>query len=186
MKKLIVATLLAAWAAAVSAADALPEKKFERTATLNATVTDIDHKSRMVTLKGKDGNSVTFRVDDRVKNLPQVQKGDEVFIEYLESLTLRLKKPGETGPVYNAMETMDTAKPGAKPGGVTSRQVTMVATIEKIDDKAPSLTLKGPKGNMVELPIRDPKVLEVIKVGDKVEATYTEALAVKVEKPSAK
>jgi hypothetical protein len=46
--------------------------------------------------------------------------------------------------------------------------------------------LRGPK-RTVDLRVRDPKQIKLVKVGDQVEATYTEAVAVSVEpaKPKA-
>jgi hypothetical protein len=74
------------------------------------------------------------------------------------------------------------AKPGEKPAGVMASQVTITATVQAIDTKKPSVTLKGPEGNIKEIKIKDPKRLENVKVGDLVVITYTEALAISVEK----
>jgi hypothetical protein len=41
----------------------------------------------------------------------------------------------------------------------------------------------GPDGDSVTVTIRDPKKLENVKVGDLVEISYTEAVALSVEKP---
>ena len=58
----------------------------------------------------------------------------------------------------------------------------MTATVEAIDSKVPSVTLKGPEGKVVEVKIRNRENLENVKVGDQVVITYTEALAISVEK----
>lgn len=47
------------------------------------------------------------------------------------------------------------------------------------------ITLKGPKGNTVDMVVEDPKQFADIKKGDQVQAVYTEALAISVE-PAAK
>jgi Cu/Ag efflux protein CusF len=44
--------------------------------------------------------------------------------------------------------------------------------------------LRGPKGHLVDLQVKDPEQLKRIKQGDQVEAVYTEALAIKVEPAS--
>ena len=41
--------------------------------TVSATVEAIDHTTRQVTLKGEPGDSVTFTVDDRVRDLDVVR-----------------------------------------------------------------------------------------------------------------
>ena len=77
---------------------------------------------------------------------------------------------------------MSRAKAGEKPGGVLATEKTVVATIEAIDKKAKTATLKGEDGKSVTVTPRDPKNLDKVKVGDRLVITYTEAIAVKVEK----
>ena len=59
----------------------------------------------------------------------------------------------------------------------------MIATVEAIDKTTQHVTLKGPEGNTVEVKVKNPKNLEGVKVGDEVAITYTEAMAISVEKP---
>ena len=76
---------------------------------------------------------------------------------------------------------------GDLPAG-SARQVTVIADVVAVNAKTQTLTLRGPK-RTVDLRLRDPKQVKLVKVGDQVEATYTEALAVSVEpapKPAAK
>jgi ASC-1-like (ASCH) protein len=60
-------------------------------------------------------------------------------------------------------------------------QVTITATVEALDAKKNMVTLKGEGGKTVELKVKDPKNLKNVKVGDQVEFTFTEALALSVE-----
>jgi ASC-1-like (ASCH) protein len=62
------------------------------------------------------------------------------------------------------------------------QQVTVTATVETIDKNSQYVTLKGQEGKTVEVKVKDPKNLEGVKVGDEVVITYTEALAISVEK----
>jgi Cu/Ag efflux protein CusF len=148
--------------------------------TVTATVEAIDLGTRMITLKGPKGNVVTFGVDERVKNLPQVKVGDQVVTKYYESVAVRMAQPGE--PLAAATSGVTSAKPGEMPAGVAARQVTITASVEAIDKVTPSITLKGPEGNVVTFRVMDPKNLEKVKVGDKLTITYTEALAISVER----
>lgn len=72
------------------------------------------------------------------------------------------------------------------PAGAVARQVTVTATVEDISPKKTYVTLKGPEGKTVDVRVRDPKNLENVKVGDQVIITYTEGLAISVEKPKEK
>ena len=156
--------------------------KKERTTTVTATVQALDLETRVVTLKGPQGNVFDVKVGPQAKNLKQVQVGDEVVITYYESVAYRLLKPGEAPVPTTQTDVVESAKQGAKPAGVAGSQTTLTATIEAIDLKAQTATLKGPNGKSVTVKAKDPKNLESVKVGDEVVITYTEALAISVEK----
>ena len=184
MKKLIVSGIgLVVALSSGAVAIAADEKKVERTkvVSITATVEAIDQATRIVTLKGPQGNLVTFTVDEAAKNLPQVKVGDEVVVNYYESLVLRVLAPEEIA-VNAASAAVATAKPGEMPAGVGAREVSVTVTIEGIDKAAGTVTFKGPAGNSNTVRAADPKNLEKIKVGDRVGITYTEAVAISVEK----
>jgi Cu/Ag efflux protein CusF len=156
----------------------------ENTVTVTATVQAINQKTRMVTLKGADGKTVTFHVDEAVKNLPQVRKGDLVTATYYESLAYDVIRSGDVGRGVTVAEDVATAKPGERPGAVGARAITITAKIKAIDKKNQTVTLKGPRGNLKTVKVKDPSKLDKVKVGDMVQLTYTEALAIGVEEVS--
>ena len=202
MKKLAIlaATLLAttaiaqdkkapAAAAPAPAAKAAPADKDVRTVgevvKITATVEAIDQKTREVTLKGPKGNKVSFVASPEVKNLAQVNKGDEVVVEYAHALAMELKKSKKTAVSRTVTEGAKAAAAGQKPGAVAARQVNFVAKVDAIDTKTNVVTLSGVE-HTVDLKVKDPAVLKNFKAGDFVEGAYIEALAVSVQKPSAK
>src|SRR5262245_44320657 len=69
-----------------------------------------------------------------------------------------------------------------KPAKTETRTVTVHGTVEAVDKDARTVTLKGPKGNLLILAVRDPQKLDAVKVGDPVVARYRESLAIKVRK----
>jgi len=177
--------LLASGAPAVLAqTKALPKGSATQSTKVTATVTAIDQKNRVITLKTPDGLDYTFVVDPAVKNLPQVKVGDSMVATYTEALAYEVKKGGTA----SATETLagGTAEPGKKPAGALARQVTLTVSIAAIDPTVPSVTFKGPQGNTRTVKVRDPKKLEGVSVGDTVQITYTEALALKLEKAESK
>jgi hypothetical protein len=151
-----------------------------------ATVMAVDQSTRMVTLKGPKGNSVTFKASDEVRNLAQVKVGDEVKFAYYESLAVRLLKKDEAFPAAGESSAMARAKPGEKPAGVVGTETTVNATITAIDKKAKTATLKGEDGKSVTVTPLRPEKLDEVKVGDRLVITYTEAVAVSVEKTEKK
>jgi ribosomal protein L6P/L9E len=147
--------------------------------TVTAVVTAIDGATRTVTLKGPKGRMFDVVAGDEVKNFAQIKVKDEVAVEYFRSLTMELKKGG--GVRSSAVATdAASAKAGAKPAGAVGRQVTVMADVVDVNPKAKTITLKGPKGNFLELDVKNPDQFKVVKKGDQVEAVYTEALAVSV------
>jgi hypothetical protein len=78
----------------LAAEGAKPGAYVANTQTLTATVTAIDHKTRVITLTGPKGNSLTFKVGPDVKRLDEVNKGDQIVVSYTESLLLDVTAPG--------------------------------------------------------------------------------------------
>jgi hypothetical protein len=150
--------------------------------SVRATVEAVDLKKRLVTLRKPDGGLVTIEAGEQVRNLPQVKNGDHVVATYYEAIAYAVRRPGEAAPGVTVNESVARAKPGEKPAGAGVREVTITATIEEIDKKKPSVTLKGPGGKVVTVVPREPKNLERVAVGDLVDITYTEAVAISVEK----
>ncbi len=156
-------------------------------AEITAQVVGIDKATRTITLKGPKGNVVDVVAGDEVKNFDQLRVGDTVVARYAAALSLQLVKT--KGRAAERTETTDIARApqGDRPGGVISRQVTVLADVIAVDQKKKTITLKGPKGNVVTLDVQNPEHLKVVKKGDQIEAHYTEAIALAVEpKPPAK
>jgi len=147
---------------------------------VTATVMKVDQKTREVTLKKEDGQEYSFVASDDVKNLAQVKPGDIVTVTYAEALAYEVKKGGAAIAPATAVAG-GSAEPGMKPKGAIARQTTVTVLITAIDPKVPSVTFQGPKGNTRTIKVLHPEKLQGVNVGDTVEITYTEALAVKVE-----
>jgi Cu/Ag efflux protein CusF len=153
--------------------------------TIVATVEEVDAAKGTVTLKGPKGNVVPLTVGPEVRNLAQVKVGDQVRVRYAEALTLTLKKDGKELPSSKTASDAVRTPAGSRPGGAVAEQVTVVADVIAINAKTQEVTLKGPN-RTVDLYIEDPKQLKLIKVGDQVEAVYTQAVALTVEPVAAK
>ncbi len=147
---------------------------------LQATVETIDYENRKVTLKGPEGKTVTIDVEERVKNLSQVEVGDMVTVEYVEAVSIQVFAEGEIKPGSNAVAAEVSAELGQKPAGVEMEEITVVATIEAIDKAQQLVTLKGAAGNSKTVKARNPENLEKVNVGDKVMITYTTVLGISV------
>jgi len=159
----------------------LPSGRMEDVVKARATVTAIDLPNRVVTLKGEKGDVIILEVPDTVKNLPQLRVGDEVITSYTEAVAWQVKPAGQGTPGVSAQDSMTTAPPGARPGATVGRTLNVTATITAIDLANGTVTLTGPGGNSQVIKARDPANLKKVKVGDLVDITYTEAVAISVQ-----
>ena len=154
------------------------------THTATATITELDKAKRMVTLKSADGRMHSMQLGPEVRNVDQLSVGDKVSVKYVESLSLTLKKDGKELPAAKGSSGAARSAQGEMPGGVVGEQVEVTADVTAVDTKHQIVTLKGPK-ETVELHVRDPEQLKLIKVGDQIQAVYTQALAIGVTKAAA-
>ena len=156
------------------------------TVMMDAEVAAVDAKSRMVTLKLPDGEMVDLLVGDQVKNFAQIKVGDIVAAEYQQALAMKLKKsPGVRSTTEASAK--ESAKKGMKPAAEAVKEIDFVADIVNVDKAKGLVTILGAKGNKVTFKVNDSQTLAEIKIGDQVEGTYIQALAVAVlPKPAAK
>lgn len=150
-----------------------------QTVEVAATITAIDKATRGITLKGPKGDEVTIVAGPEVKNFAQLKVGDTVNMKFYESLALELKKGGGLKVEKTEKAGAVGAKPGETPAGVAGRQVTVVGDVIALDAATQTVTVKGPQ-QTVNLKARDPEQFKLIAVGDQIQATYTEAIAVAV------
>ena len=143
------------------------------------TIEAIDRTARIVTLKDKEGTLEDIFCGPEVTRFDALKVGDRVTFRYYESVVSAIRRPGTAARPTES--TGVTRTPGDRPGGTVAAQQTASVTIQAIDPKVPSVTVKGEKGRVLSFRVQDAKNLSGYKVGDTVEITYTQALAVSVE-----
>lgn len=156
------------------------------TTTVSAQVVGVDKATRTLTLKRAQGDVVNVVAGEDVKKFDQIKVGDVVVARYVEAFTLELQKVKSTDKGTVVREGMARSAPGQAPAGVKGHQMTVIADVVALDAQKSQITLKGPRGDAVTLDVRNPDQFKVLKVGDQIEVTYTEALAISVEPGSAK
>jgi Cu/Ag efflux protein CusF len=147
---------------------------------IQGKVKSINKKTREVTLVGPQGNQMVIPAGEEVKNFDQIRIGDLVTLTYVQALVLELKAVENSG-IRERVESENkvAAKPGEKPAGMIEKTVRIVANVVAVNPKAQTVTLRGPK-RTVEVAVKDPAMLKDIKVGNQVEATFIEAVALVV------
>lgn len=186
MKTLFKALLLTSFIAGAAQAGTMGERHevMQSTEKVSAKVQSIDYKTRAITLED-NGDTFSFIADEDVKNLSQIKKGDWVNITYQAALAYQLNKGGEMAQAQEAT-SMSSADMGKKPEANMKREIKETVVITNIDKKAPSVTFKDASGDKQTVKVQHPERLNEFKVGDAVDITYSEALAVKVEKQPSK
>ena len=152
--------------------------------SIDATVEAIDHESREVNLRGPMGNLLTVVADDRVKRLDEVKVGDIIHAEYWTYLKAEFRNPtpAEKAEPLVILAVGGKAPEGWDPSVEIGAVVQAVVTVEIINRPDMIVTVKGPRGNYVSIPVEDPALLEKLRIGEVVVLTYAEALALSLVK----
>jgi Cu/Ag efflux protein CusF len=201
MKKLL-ASLVALLAAAVTHAQApAPAKpapvemkatgtpgkaEATRTAHATATVKAVDVANRTITLANQKGETQTFKVGPEVKRLDEFAVGDVIAIDYEQGLALEFQPAGSETVAPTATAAAGVAGKDQAPGAVAAAGVRGTVTVTAIDMAARLVSFQGPGGNVYQVKAGPKIQLEKLKVGDRLLATYVEAVAIKLEKPKKK
>jgi len=148
------------------------------TKTVTASVEAIEKETREVTVKKSDGTYDVFYFPETIRRFDTLKVGDKITAKYYENLVLRVKAPGEKD-VNSA--SGGTVRADGKSAATASRQRTITATIAAIDQSVPSITFTGPNGWKYSSRVEDKKALAKVKVGDRLDITWTEALILSVE-----
>jgi len=170
------------WSGEEAAATDKPSMSASQTITMSAVVEAINHETREVTLRGPEGNTVNIVVGEEARNLDQVSVGDIVMTEYVESVSIEVFANDGMEPGVGEVAIAGRTEKGEMPGAAMMDTVVVTATVEEINIEANTFKLKGPDGTIEEYTARNPENLKKADVGDLVVITFTEAMAISVEK----
>ena len=172
------------WSTESAAATDKPSMSTSQTVVLTAVVEAINHETREVTLRGPEGGTVSFVASEDARNLGQVKVGDIVMAEYVQSMIVEVFANDGTEPGAGELAVAGRSEEGDMPALTAIDALVVTATVEEINIEANTFKLKGPAGEIKEYESRNPENLKKAEVGDLVVITYTEAVAISVEKAS--
>lgn len=168
---------------AVRATDAPPTVIERNLVQMTATIEAIDSAKRMVTLRNQQGQTAPVKVPADI-DLGKLKKGDVVDIAFYESVAVNVAAPGEAVPGITGASDTARSQPGEQPGRAAMEQVTVTSTVTAIDQAAHTVTIRGPQGATRTIPVKNPALqqkMKGLKVGDLVQLTFTEAVAVRLQ-----
>jgi hypothetical protein len=155
------------------------------TISVRATVKAVNLKARTVALVGPQGDTVTLKVSDEVRNLAQVKPGHKVIARYHASVAYVLAPAGTKLPDDSMTVTGARAEPGQMPAAAASSRMVLTARVVGVDPVAHTLQLINPSGGLIRtVDVVTPEgqqAMKMINVGDTITAVITEAIAVAVE-----
>lgn len=162
--------------------EGVPGGVIVNTVEINAKVMEIDHVKRVATLQDEKGETFTAKAGPKAVNFDQVNVGDTVMVALTEELVVFVDEDG-LEPSSSMSAAAKTAEKGEKPGGIIAQTRQVTGTVTEIDQQNRKVTLDFGDGRKRSFPVREDIDLAKQKVGDKVVFSYTETIAVSVEKP---
>jgi hypothetical protein len=153
-----------------------------RSERMLGTVRSVDLAARSVTFEWMGGGIVAFTIGPEVKLFDTTSPGDVVLVDIEQQLRLELQQPGTASVPL----TVSGNRAADAPNGIGASGVQATLTVTKVDLGTRIVTLADPRGATYAVKAGPGLRVEELKAGDRLLATYTHAVAVRVEKAAAK
>ncbi len=177
------ALAFAATLAALVASACTPPESASRqeTVSVTGTVLAIDPESRRVAVEGGDGGTVVYRVSDEARNFGQIEAGDEITLDYYESVAVAMADPDDSGePLTDVFGVR--APEGARPGVAGGQITTFVVELVSYNPSTAVATLRLPDGRVTAVTVAEElrRFAATRQPGDRVLVLIEEAVALEV------
>ena len=151
--------------------------------TASVTIVAIEQSSRTLTVRTEKGTYETIQAPPEVKRFSELKVGDKITARYYENVVVRLKKPNE--PAMDIEVAAAARGKGTSPAAGAGVQRTLTVTITAKDPGTSAVTVNAPNGYTYSRVVADKKVFDALKIGDRLDMTWTDALLIAVEPPAA-
>jgi len=146
-----------------------------QTRTISGTIETIDQNRRAMNIKTADGEFVAVNAPSSVKRFNELKVGNHITATYNNNVIASVKPPGEAD--VDTVAVTDTKDPSSGKR-VMTRKIT--ATITALDKDTSSISFEGVNGWKYSRRVVDPTVFDQVKVGDKVDITWSTDLTISV------
>ena len=156
--------------------------------TAQGRVTAINKDTREITLMKSEGDLLTFTASDSIERFDEIAVGDVITFEYYTKMKAEFRAPSAEELAEPLVVLVDGGKApeGMDPATIIGAQVKAVVTIEILNRPFMRATVKGPNGNYMSIKMEDEEFITKLHIGQVVILTYTEAMAVSLEKVGSK
>jgi hypothetical protein len=152
-----------------------------------AEITAIDLKTRQVTLRGPAGNTFTLQSQDKAIELENVKVGDSVVVTYIAAMESELRVPTaeELAAPWVELDQEAVSEDASHPGIADMRIIRAVVTIEGVNRKAGTVTIKDSRGMVHTIGDVEPEKMEGVKIGETAVIVFAEAVALTLKHQAA-
>lgn len=150
------------------------------TISLTARVEAVDLENRLITVR--DGRTaVTFRAGPQVQNLAEVSAGDDVTLDYFESVAVAMADPDDPGTAIGEA-VVGTAAPGEMPAAAAIGVLSGVVEFVSYDSERQVATVKLQDGSLETVRVRpEMRAFAAARVpGDRIAVVIERAMAIAV------
>lgn len=155
--------------------------------TASAVVESVDQSTRQVRLRDATSGAVfTVVAGPEVVNLPQLEAGDVVELDFFEATTLAMADPADTGEALTTVG-IATAPEGALPGALAVTSTSMVVQVVSYDTGSGLATFITPDGQTRRATV-PPELRDFAsqrRPGQRVAVTLTDAMAITIREQGA-
>jgi hypothetical protein len=154
----------------------------ETLVSASATVESVDQGTRQAVLRDNaDGTVFTVTAGPEVRNLAQVEAGDQVNVDFYRAIAASMADPSDTGEAETAV-IAGRAPEGARPGGLAGATTSMVVTLVTYDGNSGLATFRTPDGitRRAVVPPNLRTFAEARGPGSRVLVSITDAVAVTI------
>jgi hypothetical protein len=154
---------------------------------LQATISSIDKTSRVVSVHGPH-RDIALVVGTDVPNFDQLRVGDKIDVMYKNALLVTARKvKGKDAGLRERTDQQSyvpASDAGSSGGFESMRQVDVLATVERVDERHRKITLRGP-WRTETMDLLPEFQAQHLKPGDTVHAVFLSAAAVRIEPANA-
>ena len=177
-------------AAAIAEVEIAMQGDGERTIAkqVTAEIIAIDPKTRDITLRGPLGNTITLNAGPEITRFDEFAKGDMIQATYSETISGELRAPteAELAEPWVELDAAGIAAENMPPAAGVGKIVRAVCTVEGMNRVTGTVTVQDPRGHFHVIADVPAAKMEGVKLGDTVVITYSQAIALSLEKQDKK
>ncbi|MBX9749701.1 MAG: hypothetical protein K5Q68_08800 [Roseococcus sp.] len=170
----------------LSALAACASVETEQMTTVVGVIETVDATSREVLIRGdggaQSGALLSVVAGRAVQRINMLRPGDRVTVRYFQAIAARVASPLRSATPAGAAFTAE--RDAERPGGEVTRVRSGRVTITAVNSQTGTISFAGPGGLVRTVTPRNAEVLAFtrgLRVGQQVDITYEEALAISIE-----